>query len=160
VLSQGDAHDLGSALSVRSGYAKAIEQLGNDNLDVRLGGIYSLEQIATDSPLDRDQATVVEVLRAFVRVHSDPPVDVQAAVTVLGRLTPREGVSRGDLSGANLTKAILDGADLTNASLYGANLAKAEALIQEQLNVGRGDSRTLIPATRVARTTGRIGIMD
>ena len=53
-------------------YAKAIEQLGNDNVDVRLGGIYSLEQIAADSSRDRDQATVVEVLSAFVRVHSDP----------------------------------------------------------------------------------------
>jgi hypothetical protein len=52
------------------------------------------------------------------------------------------------LDWADLTEAILDGANLTNASLYGASLAKAEALIQEQLNVGRGDSRTLIPATR------------
>ena len=31
-------------------YAKAIEQLGDDKLDVRLGGIYALEQLATDSP--------------------------------------------------------------------------------------------------------------
>ena len=34
-------------------YAKAIEQLGDDNLDVRLGGIYALEQLATDSPPGR-----------------------------------------------------------------------------------------------------------
>jgi hypothetical protein len=61
-------------------YAKAIEQLGNDNLDVRLGGIYSLEQIATDSPRDRDQATVVEVLSAFVRVHSDPLYQYKASL--------------------------------------------------------------------------------
>jgi hypothetical protein len=53
-------------------YAKAIEQLGDDKLDVRLGGIYSLEQIAHDSPRDRDQATIVEVLSAFARVHSNP----------------------------------------------------------------------------------------
>jgi uncharacterized protein YjbI with pentapeptide repeats len=42
---------------------------------------------------------------------------VQAAVTVLGRLPPREGVSRGDLAQANLAKA-----DLTDANLDGANL--------------------------------------
>src|SRR4029453_11591667 len=30
-------------------YTKAIEQLGRDKLDVRLGGIYALERIATDS---------------------------------------------------------------------------------------------------------------
>jgi hypothetical protein len=51
-------------------YAKAIEQLGSDKLDVRLGGIYALERIATDS--ERDHPTVVEVLSAFVREHSQP----------------------------------------------------------------------------------------
>jgi hypothetical protein len=45
-------------------YTKAIEQLGSDKLDVRLGGIYALEQIAVDSR--RDHPTVVEVLSAFV----------------------------------------------------------------------------------------------
>ena len=145
------------------------------------GGIYALEQIATDSPRDRDQATIVEVLSAFVRVHSDPlyqykaslpetaaelaepveeqrrkaaeyvaelshpPVDVQAAVTVLGRLPPRAGVQSGrprrggpdrrqpypadlteaNLIGANLTKANLFEANLTNASLVEANLTEA-----------------------------------
>src|SRR5829696_7633641 len=51
-------------------YTKAIEQLGSDKLDVRLGGIYALERIAVDS--ERDHPTVVEVLSAFVREHSDP----------------------------------------------------------------------------------------
>jgi Pentapeptide repeats (8 copies) len=151
-------------------YAKGIEQLGNDNLDVRLGGIYALEQIARDSPRDRDQTTIVEVLSAFVRVHSDPlyqlreslqegeqytgtlqlqrvaalayvreldrpPVDVQAAVTVLGRLPARaENAPLADLSDAclrmanlhraNLSGANLRGADLTGANLRGANLAE------------------------------------
>ncbi|SET98304.1 pentapeptide repeat-containing protein [Geodermatophilus poikilotrophus] len=151
-------------------YTKAIEQLGNDNLDVRLGGIYALEQIAHDSRRDRDQATIVEVLSAFVRVHSraleqksasrlepasseqakqrlkddvqqdelEPPVDVQAAVTVLGRLPVRSGVQRADLTRTNLTrvnlvKANLSGArlgeaDLTGAFLDGANLSGANLL--------------------------------
>jgi hypothetical protein len=51
-------------------YTKAIEQLGSDKLDVRLGGIYALERLAIDSA--RDHPTVVEVLSAFVREHSDP----------------------------------------------------------------------------------------
>jgi hypothetical protein len=51
-------------------YTKAIEQLGSDKLDVRLGGIYALERIAKDSK--RDHPTVVEVLSAFVREHGDP----------------------------------------------------------------------------------------
>src|SRR6266545_5712209 len=51
-------------------YTKAIEQLGSTRLDVRLGGVYALERIAVDSK--RDHPTVVEVLSAFVREHSDP----------------------------------------------------------------------------------------
>jgi hypothetical protein len=44
---------------------KAIEQLGSDRLDVRVGGIYALERIAHDSP--RDHLAVLEVLAAFIR---------------------------------------------------------------------------------------------
>ena len=53
-------------------YTKAIEQLGEDKLDVRLGGIYSLERVARDSP--RDHPTVMEVLTAFIRVQSHEPL--------------------------------------------------------------------------------------
>jgi uncharacterized protein YjbI with pentapeptide repeats len=51
-------------------YTKAIEQLGSDKLDVRLGGIYALEHIAVDSP--SYHPTIVEVLSAFTRDHSQP----------------------------------------------------------------------------------------
>jgi hypothetical protein len=58
-------------------YTKAIEQLGSDKLDVRIGGIYALERVARDSA--RDHPTVMEVLTAFIREHSHgkhsrPPV--------------------------------------------------------------------------------------
>ena len=33
-------------------YTKAIEQLGSDKLDMRIGGIYALERISRDSPRD------------------------------------------------------------------------------------------------------------
>ena len=49
-------------------YTKAIEQLGSDKLDVRIGGIYALERVARDSA--KDHPTVMEVLAAFVREHS------------------------------------------------------------------------------------------
>src|SRR6266545_3355051 len=67
-------------------YTKAIEQLGAAMLDVRLGGIYALERIAVDS--ERDHPTVVEVLSAFVREHSDPAhTDAEPTVAeVLSRL--------------------------------------------------------------------------
>jgi Pentapeptide repeats (8 copies) len=128
-------------------FTKAIEQLGSDKLNVRLGGIYGLERIAVDS--ERDHPTVVEVLSAFVREQSQPatqpsldaadangepakpsptprsPTDVQAAVTVLGRLPRRRDVSRGDLRGAYLEGAYLQGAHLEGAILYGTHLEEA-----------------------------------
>jgi uncharacterized protein YjbI with pentapeptide repeats len=48
-------------------FSKAIEHLGNEKaIDVRLGGIYALEQIAIDSP-EKYHWTIVEILSAFVR---------------------------------------------------------------------------------------------
>src|ERR671925_681503 len=48
-------------------YTKAIEQLDHGKLDVRIGGIYTLEPIARDSA--KDHPTVMEVLTAFIRDH-------------------------------------------------------------------------------------------
>jgi len=129
-------------------YTQAIEQLGADKLDVRLGGIYALERIANDSK--RDHPTVVEVLSAFVREHAQPPIqpspgtaddangeltkpllrtlpatDVQAAVTVLGRLPRRRDISRGDLEAAHLEGANLSYAHLEGAALFDAHLERA-----------------------------------
>jgi hypothetical protein len=132
-------------------YTKAIEQLGSDKLDVRLGGIYALERIAADSP--RDHPTVVEVLSAFVREHGHPPstngsvvsvkppTDVQAVLDVLGRLPQRSGVSRGDLSAAllafarlrraNLSGAVLIETYLPGAVLFAANLSGASLILAD-----------------------------
>ena len=41
-------------------YTKAIEQLGSNELDVRIGGIYALERVARDSA--KDHPTIMEVL--------------------------------------------------------------------------------------------------
>jgi hypothetical protein len=49
-------------------FTRAIAQLGDDNLDIRLGGIYALERIARGSRTDH--WPVVEVLTAFVRKGS------------------------------------------------------------------------------------------
>src|SRR5499426_4629840 len=49
-------------------FSKAVELLGSDKLDIRLGGIYALERIARDS--QKDHWTVMEVLTAFVREQS------------------------------------------------------------------------------------------
>jgi uncharacterized protein YjbI with pentapeptide repeats len=127
-------------------YTKAVEQLGHDELDVRLGGIYALERIANDSADDR--ATIAEVLTAFVRGHAPWPPrlpgqyvaevpieqvpelqvrapDVQAVLTVLARRLPAPKLSRLDLRATDLRKAILDGATFQEAHLAYANLHKA-----------------------------------
>ena len=128
-------------------FSKAIEQLGSDKLHVRLGGIYALERIMTDSPPEKPyQPTIIEVLSAFIR---DPPpmrsspgprlssgartpsrpllrMDVQASLTILGRRNPdRDRNTFIDLAGADLAGADLFFANLTDANLASANLASA-----------------------------------
>jgi hypothetical protein len=120
-------------------YTRAIEHLGSDKLDVRIGGIYALERIAHDSA--RDHQTVMEVLTAFIREHSrdrwssDPEgrsqerstrPDIQAALTVVGRRDRTRHapihLTHADLTGANLSGAILELADLTGVNLTRADL--------------------------------------
>jgi uncharacterized protein YjbI with pentapeptide repeats len=133
-------------------FNKAIDHLGSDKLDLRLGGIYALERIARNSKDDRD--TIAEILTAFVRqrspwppsqrgqyrddfpIHEQPGLrtraaDIQAALTVLGRGGfTRQGALRLDLAGVDLRKAVLydahlEGANLGRAHLEGANLGNA-----------------------------------
>ena len=120
-------------------YTKAIEQLGSDKLDVRIGGIYALERVARDSA--RDHSTVMEVLTAFIREHSreqwPPPdpggreqerwtsPDIQAAATVIGRRYTKRDIERINLYGAYLVHAYLRDVDLTRARLRDAKLTGA-----------------------------------
>jgi uncharacterized protein YjbI with pentapeptide repeats len=133
-------------------FMRAIDQLGHPALDVRLGGIYSLERLAQESP--EDHGPIIEILAAFVREHAPAPArpgaqagggdghargehrarpatDVQAAVTILGRRTIAHdteapiGLPHTALAGAMLTGARLEGALLSGANLEGADLFKA-----------------------------------
>jgi hypothetical protein len=67
-------------------YTKAVDQLGSEHVDVRLGGIYALERIARDSPDDR--ATIEEVLTAYVRGHAPwpPPPALPSLQAITQRL--------------------------------------------------------------------------
>jgi uncharacterized protein YjbI with pentapeptide repeats len=118
-------------------FTRAIDQLGKDTPDVRLGGIYALERIANDSP--RDRRTIFEVLAAFIREHShadpsennprhDASEDVRAAATVLGRRKAMSDDRALDLRGASVGDAVLSGADFRGANLAGANLEGANLL--------------------------------
>jgi uncharacterized protein YjbI with pentapeptide repeats len=133
-------------------FTRAIDQLGNKNLDVRLGGIYALERIAQES--STDHGSIMEVLTAYLREHAhwepqevrSPEVmplrlraDFQAIATVLGRrpgerreredrpLDLREVDLRAvDLADAHLERANLAGIHLEGADLRGAHLEEAD----------------------------------
>lgn len=58
-------------------YTFAVAQLGDDKTEVRLGGIYALEQIAQES--DKDYQQCIDVLAAYIRRNA-PWMPPQAAI--------------------------------------------------------------------------------
>ncbi|MDQ3816188.1 MAG: pentapeptide repeat-containing protein [Acidobacteriota bacterium] len=123
-------------------FTRAVDQLGSEKMEIRLGGIYALERIARDS--DKDYETILEILTAFVREHTprkeddkstndvEPRTDIQAILTVLGRRpkpwTIEMGISRmlnlneTDLRGINLSDAHFEGTFFFRANLKGSML--------------------------------------
>lgn len=126
-------------------FTRAIDQLGNSKLEIRLGGIYALERIARDS--EKDHGTIMDILAAYVRENSRwkgqdaadqgecqrPAADVQAILTVIGRRTRTFGNGemdalnlRGvDLRGGRFVDANLDGVDVSFSRLDGADFEHA-----------------------------------
>jgi hypothetical protein len=51
-------------------FTRAIDQLGTEKLEIRLGGIYALERIDKESPERAYHGTVMEVLTAYVRENA------------------------------------------------------------------------------------------
>ena len=133
-------------------YIKAIEQLSNDNPDIRIGGIYALYQTTRDAPEYQD--TVIEVLSAYIRNRAPWPStqtpvpqipqpvagkvsvnlqqpDVRNALAVLRALVQsvtKTGLdlSHSDLAGADLIEMYLVDANITSSNLDGAKLNKAD----------------------------------
>jgi hypothetical protein len=121
-------------------FTKAIDHLGSEKLEIRLGGIYSLARIARDSL--KDHWPTMEILCAFVRDRSHAressslqlAVDIQAVLNVLSERSfevetddecldlTTANLAGANFRGANLERARfddarLDGADFMNASL-------------------------------------------
>lgn len=128
-------------------FTRAIEQLGSDKMEIRLGGIYALERIANDS--DKDYSIIIETLTAYVRerakwresaelgkdqlldekyftkneereanIRSFPAVDIQAVLNVLARRKYR--FKEGEDNPLDLSATNLRGAMLNWAHLEGA----------------------------------------
>lgn len=131
-------------------FSRAIQQLGavgSDDtpiIEVRQGGIYSLERIAQESP--RDYWPIIEILSAYIRGHAPNPhpnprpipqisVDVTDGTVTLKVVLPETKLIRQDVQSAltviarrnsqfddpnrslNLSKTDLHGSDLRNARL-------------------------------------------
>jgi hypothetical protein len=139
-------------------YTKAIEQVGSDKSNVRIGGIYALEQTVHDN--HQYGQTVRQVLSSYIRdrapwptnapepkrspsrlylpaaslspraalATTDPELDVQVALTVLCSIMKIASGSPLDLRGTNLSGADLMRMDLVGAQLQNANLTKASLI--------------------------------
>jgi uncharacterized protein YjbI with pentapeptide repeats len=126
------------------GFTESIRQLGDERLEVRLSGIYALEERAKDP---EEHWPIMEILANYVRERSprkigreleenSPPElspDVRAILKVLGRRTlfygsgeeQRLDLTGTDLRYANLFRAHLEGVDLREADLEETKLEEA-----------------------------------
>jgi hypothetical protein len=62
---------LGETGQITERFTRAIDQLGNDKPEIRVGSIYALERIATDSA--RDRRTIVDTLTTYVHLQASGP---------------------------------------------------------------------------------------
>lgn len=124
---------------VTSRYESAIVQLGSENLAVRVGGIYALEQLGHEAPFVRQP--IIDLLVSFVHTRSAELVtqqsgqrrwrssrsvvvadDIEIAFGVLSRRWPKARIRQVDLDGVSLRKVRLRGISLDRATLSGAHL--------------------------------------
>jgi hypothetical protein len=140
--------DLNRQGQVTERFTRAVDQLGDEKIEVRTGGIFALERIAWDS--ERDHGPVMEVLTAFINARAPwrddlpqgsapspgkirPPPDIRAALTVIGRrdrrrddLTVRLRFHEVDLRGASLRGGQFQGVRLRRSHLENARLEGAQ----------------------------------
>jgi hypothetical protein len=141
-----EQHALAREGQITERFTTAINQIGDDKIDVRMGGIYALDRIARESTTDRPP--IAEVLSAYVRGHSPwPPSqqhqpridasitdlprlqaqtpDVQAAMTVLASGNYQKDGQWLRLRDVDLRRANLSAAKLKRADFEGSNLERA-----------------------------------
>jgi pentapeptide repeat protein len=129
-------------------FTKAVDQLGDPNTVVRIGGLYALERIARNSSSDRN--AIQFLLGAFIRTGAPWPVgtpggpehptatvdedlpwmrvraaDIQAAMGVLGRLPPARDEAVISLSRVDLRSIALRDSRLSGSRFRHANLARS-----------------------------------
>lgn len=119
-------------------FSRAVDQLGSDRLETRIGGLHALWRVAEQS--DRDREAVISIQAAYLRTHLPwPPngaespaatvhinsiaslearvADAQVALTGLGVLCQRREQSWVNLSATDLRRADCDGLWLPEVNL-------------------------------------------
>jgi hypothetical protein len=70
-------------------FNRAVDQLGSEKLEVRLGAIYTLKRITRDPQYIDYKIPILETLAAYVRertrddTNSEPPVDIREIMNFL-----------------------------------------------------------------------------
>lgn len=129
-------------------YTRAVDQLGNDQAPVRLGGLYALERVAQNNP--DQQQTIVDVICAYLRMPYALPDDnplgenapadartryeqrrqeLQVRLTAQRILTAHLRTDAGTFwpnIDLDLTEAQLHRLDLTNCHIRNAQFVKAQ----------------------------------
>lgn len=152
-------------------FTRAIDQLGNESLETRLGGIYALEQIAKET--QEYYWPIMQILSSYVkhRAPLDPEVqlgdsaetklghtdeDIQAIISILGSRVGefrKEEERRIDLQGTsllhtnfgfgNFTGVWFSSADLRHSYFGHANLREASFINANLRQVVFNDVRNL-----------------
>lgn len=136
---------------IRENFSQAIEQLSNEKIVIRLGGIYTLEKIAIDNH-ENYNSNVINILISFVReqsIHNNQtslstvqkflynqdtdlnaqkiPEDIQASLNILSRLNYSFSLnlSRINISNFNLKNCNFADAIFDRATLENINFKYA-----------------------------------
>ena len=132
-------------------FNRAVGQLNNAKLEVRLGAAYMLRQIAEDFlDLARDAYHAVDAdMTQGKRDQYNFRLDLHGAY-LRGTDVSNVNLKGANLSGADFTEANFRGSDFTGANLTGkilrgADLTDATNLTEEQIAAAIVDERTKLP---------------
>jgi hypothetical protein len=127
-------------------FTRAVDQLGNPTIEIRLGGIYGLERIANES--EKDYWPIIKIFAAYIREKSpikdasketkdtdekekgtSLPTDIQVVFEYLCSCKytfhKKLDLRNSNLRNARFFKAHLEYADFSGADLRGADLVNS-----------------------------------
>ncbi|WP_437063355.1 pentapeptide repeat-containing protein [Streptomyces sp. enrichment culture] len=158
-------------------FSRAVDQLGSDKLDVRIGGLHALWRIAEQSARDRE--AIISIQAAYLRTHlpwppdgpespaADVPIngvapletraaDSQVALTALGVLCRHREQSWVNLSVTDLRRADCDGlwfpeVNFDRACMEAAGLYRAHLTQASLVSVNLRHADLTIAVLRRAR---------